>query len=257
MDRPITERETQRMLDTVLAMNTAGSYAAKMDALFGGLDHLLRFDTAVSFVGNDRSERRWLSSPHWYKVPAAQSVAPPVLAERYMAMQEMDPSNWMFHAERSTVFRGTDSLDDSIRTTTRLYRDVVVPMGIHYTIEAVMVRAGKLVGTFAMGRSKDKGNFDEHDLKIVRMIEPHVALSMSGLRPNSAKGPDVESLASRFGLTEREASVASLVVQGCTNIQIARQLGLSESSVKRHVGNVMRKVGAGNRASLVGTILLA
>ncbi|SHK19378.1 DNA-binding response regulator, NarL/FixJ family, contains REC and HTH domains [Pseudonocardia thermophila] len=52
-------------------------------------------------------------------------------------------------------------------------------------------------------------------------------------------------------LTEREAEVLRLVVEGLTGKQIAAQLVLSPRTVENHVQNTLRKLGLPNRAALV------
>lgn len=47
-------------------------------------------------------------------------------------------------------------------------------------------------------------------------------------------------------LSERERDVARLLATGVSNKEIARALGI-EVAVKRHVGNILRKLGAANR----------
>jgi DNA-binding CsgD family transcriptional regulator len=51
------------------------------------------------------------------------------------------------------------------------------------------------------------------------------------------------------GLTVREVEVLRLVASGKTNRAIARELGLSEKTVARHVHNSLTKIGAPSRAA--------
>ena len=51
-------------------------------------------------------------------------------------------------------------------------------------------------------------------------------------------------------LSTRQLQVASLVAQGLTNAQIARQLNLSERTVENHVFNSLSKLGLHNRVQL-------
>jgi DNA-binding NarL/FixJ family response regulator len=51
-------------------------------------------------------------------------------------------------------------------------------------------------------------------------------------------------------LSSREQQVAALVSDGLSNKTIARQLDLTEGTVKQHVHNILLKVGAHNRAQL-------
>jgi DNA-binding CsgD family transcriptional regulator len=61
--------------------------------------------------------------------------------------------------------------------------------------------------------------------------------------PAVSAGPDA--------LTAREAEVLTLMATGARNGEIADRLVISEATVKSHVRNVLRKIGAANRADAV------
>jgi DNA-binding NarL/FixJ family response regulator len=52
-------------------------------------------------------------------------------------------------------------------------------------------------------------------------------------------------------LTPRQTTVLSLLQQGKANKIIAYELGMSESTVKVHIRNIMRKIGATNRTQAI------
>jgi len=53
-----------------------------------------------------------------------------------------------------------------------------------------------------------------------------------------------------FGLTSRELEVVTLIAQGNTNKDIARECKIAEETVKRHLKNIFDKVGVWNRLEL-------
>ena len=65
-------------------------------------------------------------------------------------------------------------------------------------------------------------------------------------RPGSSAAP--ERLAD---LTEREREVLVLMARGASNVEIARQLFVAETTVKTHVGHVLRKLDLRDRAQAV------
>jgi DNA-binding NarL/FixJ family response regulator len=84
----------------------------------------------------------------------------------------------------------------------------------------------------------------------------------------SRAGPDGVVLASeravrRFpsqsrtdrGLTGRERAVIALMADGATNVEIAAELGISVSTVKSHVAQIKRKLGASTRAMVIARYL--
>ena len=52
-------------------------------------------------------------------------------------------------------------------------------------------------------------------------------------------------------LSPRECEVGALVARGLTNKEVARELGLSEGTVKMHVHSIFQKLGAGSRHDLI------
>jgi two-component system nitrate/nitrite response regulator NarL len=52
-------------------------------------------------------------------------------------------------------------------------------------------------------------------------------------------------------LTPRESDALKLLIDGKTNKEIARELGLNEITIKGHLRNTYKKIGAGNRADAV------
>jgi FixJ family two-component response regulator len=78
----------------------------------------------------------------------------------------------------------------------------------------------------------------------------HVALERDAARRKQER--DITTLRERFEwLTPREREVLPLVVSGLPNKQIAAEIGTSETTVKVHRGQLMRKMGADSLPELV------
>lgn len=54
-----------------------------------------------------------------------------------------------------------------------------------------------------------------------------------------------------YGFTLRESEIASLLLEGCDNAQIAATLCINISTVKFHVKNIFRKLGVGKRSAAI------
>ncbi|WJK34251.1 helix-turn-helix transcriptional regulator [Solwaraspora sp. WMMA2065] len=58
-----------------------------------------------------------------------------------------------------------------------------------------------------------------------------------------------------LGLTGRQAEIARLVIAGATNAQIGRALGITASTVRKHLEATFRVAGVQSRAALVAALL--
>lgn len=60
------------------------------------------------------------------------------------------------------------------------------------------------------------------------------------------------TLGAKSGLTRRETRLLLMIAEGASNKFIAHALGLSEATVKFHLGNLYRKLGCGRRRDAIG-----
>jgi DNA-binding CsgD family transcriptional regulator len=71
---------------------------------------------------------------------------------------------------------------------------------------------------------------------------------------------EVSKIAPAFaadGLTETERRVARLVIQGCTNREVARAMFVTENTVQTHVRHIFQKLGVRSRTELAARLLSA
>lgn len=103
--------------------------------------------------------------------------------------------------------------------------------------------------------SKDEPPERLHDF-LVDVLQGEVALSgaiagkmlaeFGGVGPHAATGPS----GARESLSPRERDVLRLLVDGLSNDEIARQMCVSEATVKKHLGRVMTKLHLRNRVQV-------
>jgi len=71
------------------------------------------------------------------------------------------------------------------------------------------------------------------------------ALLTANLRESSAPPPEYQTL------TEKEREIVGEIARGRSNAEIASALFLSESTIKTHVGSILRKLGLRDRVQVV------
>lgn len=59
-----------------------------------------------------------------------------------------------------------------------------------------------------------------------------------------------DQILKKYGISDREAEIIDLLIEGLSNQQIAKQLYISPNTVKTHIKNIYAKVGVNNRLQL-------
>jgi DNA-binding NarL/FixJ family response regulator len=79
----------------------------------------------------------------------------------------------------------------------------------------------------------------------------HSGLSIDAFVIAPREHPDADDDPLPETLTPREIQVLDLVAEGLPNKVIAERLGISDQTVKFHIGSISGKLGAGNRTDAV------
>ena len=73
-------------------------------------------------------------------------------------------------------------------------------------------------------------------------------LPQDGAAPSEGRGHDAE-------LSPQQRRVGELLAMGRTNDEIARDLGIAEGTVRKHLERIYRRLGVRNRAEAVAALL--
>jgi LuxR family transcriptional regulator, maltose regulon positive regulatory protein len=101
---------------------------------------------------------------------------------------------------------------------------------------------GRLVAAQRTGQAPADGIPLEYLGRLVRATEQHLATTGPRTRPSTAAVPGLVE-----ALTTRELEVLRLLAAGKENQQIAKELVVAVSTVKKHVTHILEKLGAANR----------
>lgn len=122
--------------------------------------------------------------------------------------------------------------------------------------EAQVVAASERMSAVGDGweasRLLGQAALDEDDPRVARRLLEMARVSAT--EPVETSGDDALVA---LGLSDREAEVALMVVEGRTHKEIGAQLFISPKTVEHHVAKVRQKLGATSRAELVASIRAA
>ena len=137
--------------------------------------------------------------------------------------------------------------------------------------EALLDATTRIARSFANMMQRGSGRAEDLDGAFERVVESggrrwvlratradsvfgRDAATLVRVRPQAAPIMSEAQLARRFGLTRREAEVASLLGAGASNKEIMTRLGITEFTARRHTENVLRKLGIDSRGKVAGKL---
>ncbi len=128
-----------------------------------------------------------------------------------------------------------------------MYRDFIRPQGLDNHIQMCLSEPpgpdagpGRTVRLFFLRASGP--DFSERDRALLTLLRPHLQQAFHDAERRRSPVPD---------LTPRQWDLLHLIARGRTNIQIARQLGLSEGTVRTHLENIYGRLHVSNRTAAV------
>lgn len=120
-------------------------------------------------------------------------------------------------------------------------------------VRVVVITAALDAESMAAARSSGASGYVAKDLPVPDMVDAVRWLAKPGTNRSvfGSRVPKGESLASVHGLTRREVEVLGELKRGRSNLEIASRLGVSVTTVKKHVQQVLNKLGVKSRAQAV------
>jgi DNA-binding NarL/FixJ family response regulator len=103
--------------------------------------------------------------------------------------------------------------------------------------------------------SRGAGFLTLGDLNGPELYDALTRIAAGDLPLSAGLARDLLTLAPRPRLTPREQEALLLMVEGLSNKQIARRLGISEHGAKRLVANILSKMDCSNRTLAVAKAL--
>jgi DNA-binding CsgD family transcriptional regulator len=136
-----------------------------------------------------------------------------------------------------------------------VFREYFRPAGVEHMIDVGLPAAAGRHRSFILFRYAGTGDFSERDRAVLDMLRPHFhgLEDRAALRRRLSERPparEVDAGSGAYtGLTPREREIVVLVADGKTNAQIAAQLWVAPSTVKKHLEHVYEKLGVGRRTA--------
>lgn len=170
-----------------------------------------------------------------------------------------DYINWYTRSPKTSVFRESDIVPDSIRLNSEFMADWMMPIGLYHGAGMIVSRSGiKYAGLF-LYRNEGEPNFSDRDMQILRVIHERLShkfhnhfpsgLPTEGLNPSSANIITIDAR-----LTAREKEILSCIDSGILRSHMAEHLCITENTLNKHLANIYRKLGVNSFEHLIQII---
>lgn len=175
------------------------------------------------------------------------------LEERWYVDEEpSDPHGWEVFWSTEACARTADPYERRIILTSDImsdrqwrtspsYVEHVRDSGMFHNMLAVLPDDPGLLTRLHCWRPPGR-DFTERERFLLALARPHLVEAYRTARLRSRPRPD---------LTSRPLELLGHVGQGLTNRQVARTMGISEGTVRRHLNNIYQRLGAGSRTEAV------
>jgi DNA-binding CsgD family transcriptional regulator len=136
-----------------------------------------------------------------------------------------------------------------------LYKEVYARLGAEDQISFILPSPPDVVVGVAMNRAQR--GFSAEDRELIELVRPHLSQAFRDAQMRQDGDPLSTTRLKALGLTDREAEVMRLVVEGRSATEVAEQLVISVHTARNHIANAYEKLGVRNRASAVAALLRA
>lgn len=143
----------------------------------------------------------------------------------------------------ATILRHSDSWTERAYADTPL-GSLNVSMGFRHEVLVPMTPYGGTDRRLLLWRSAGP-DFTERELLMLRLVRPHVA-ELHARRDRELRGEP--------NLTPRQWEILRRVATGASNTQIARTLGLSEATVRKHLENIFLRMHVSSRTEALARV---
>lgn len=134
-----------------------------------------------------------------------------------------------------------------------LYDAVYSRMGAEDQLSFILPSPPGIVVGIALNRSRR--GFSARDRELIELVRPHLSQAFRDASMRESLDPLSTTRLAELGLSEREAEVMGLLVDGHSATDVAKALTISVHTARNHIASIYSKLGVRTRASAVAKVL--
>ena len=159
----------------------------------------------------------------------------------------------VYGAARTPTAFGDRTVDAAMTVARQLAHDIAVEEQVQRRLERILTeQRHRARGDLAPLTGRDVAELNAELVAIAAAVtDPDLRDRLVALSDRLSGGEEAKAARSMVRLSRREVDVLIQLAAGCTNREIADRLSVLPTTVKTHLKNAMRKLGARNRVEAV------
>ncbi|HIU95867.1 MAG TPA: LuxR family transcriptional regulator [Candidatus Copromorpha excrementipullorum] len=226
----------------ILRMNSESDILKALNTFLTDIEGLVPYEKACIYFYD-------LSAPEIVKDYIGQGFSEKELIDYERYYCNIDDVVEKMMPNKEVVIKSSEAFDINKRKETEYFIDYVTPAKTKVSLDTNfrwnMENRGFCIGSLDLFRNEKDVDFSEREVEICRIFQPHIELKASNYAFL------FENLTHKYSLTNAEQDVATMILKGYSNEQIAEEKCISISTVKKHVSRILEKSDTKSRIEFI------
>ena len=242
MSQELWTKDWKRINEMILRMNSESDILKALTTFLTDIEGLVPYEKACIYFYD-------LSAPEIVKDYIGQGFSEKELIDYERYYCNIDDVVEKMMPNKEVVIKSSEAFDINKRKETEYFIDYVTPAKTKVSLDTNfrwnMENRGFCIGSLDLFRNEKDVDFSEREVEICRIFQPHIELKASNYAFL------FENLTHKYSLTNAEQDVATMILKGYSNEQIAEEKCISISTVKKHVSRILEKSDTKSRIEFI------
>lgn len=242
MSQELWIKDWEKINEIILDMNGEDDILDAMNKFLIDIEKLIPYEKACIYFYD-------LSEPEIVKKYLGQGFTDKELKDYEHYYCNIDDVVEKMRPNEEVIIKSSDAFDLEKRMETEYYNDYVVPAHTKVSLDTNfrwdLDNKKFCMGSLDLFRGEHDVDFSDREIQICSIFQPHLELKAS----NYAFMFD--NIADRYSLTNTEKDIATMVLSGYSNEEIADEKYITISTVKKHVSKILEKTDSKSRVEFI------
>ena len=242
MSQELYAKDWQKINEIILRMNSENDILKALNTFLLDIERLVPYEKACIYFYD-------LSASDIVKDYLGQGFSEKELIDYERYYCNIDDVVEKMMPNKEVVIKSTEAFDINQRKETEYFIDYMTPANTKISLDTNfrwnLENRGFCIGSLDLFRNEKDIDFTEREMEICRVFQPHIELRASNYAFL------FENITHKFALTNAEQDIASMILKGYSNEQIAEEKCITISTVKKHVSKILEKSDTKSRIEFI------